>query len=188
MLCRIPSYKWQLKVSTKPLAVPRPSKPSSITAPSCPAKATLIFMLAILLQQGQKNIKTTLLFTLERVWDLIRCLYQSYHINNIAVKAKCNIYVQNSKHVNFRILSLIFWCTFDISNLPMLKFVLDSFCSQAPWQHWEKKHSGFRGLYCCPDLRIWKTFRFHLLTRRDQLYILRWWKNQTTLLLEHPAF
>lgn len=92
-------------------------------------------------------------FTLESVWDLIRCLYESYHINNIAVKAKFNIYVWNSKHVNFRISSLIFWYTFDISNLPMLQFVLDSFCSQALWQHWDRKHSGFRGLYCYPVSR-----------------------------------
>lgn len=67
MSCGNPSYKSQLKLTTKPVAVPSPSKLSlkTITAPPSPAKLSLIIMLDIQPQHGQKNPTTTFLLCLK---------------------------------------------------------------------------------------------------------------------------
>lgn len=79
MSCGNPSYKSQLKLTTKPVAVPSPSKLSlkTITAPPNSAKLSLTVMLDILLKRGQKNPITTFC-NAESFWNFAQtsCHYQ----------------------------------------------------------------------------------------------------------------
>lgn len=104
MLCGIPSSSSQLKLTTKPLAAPRPSELSfrNITAPPWPATPSFLITFDIPLQQGQTSPITALLKrkllrlrSAERS-PSIMCFYESCCVNNVAFKANFHIQISTS--------------------------------------------------------------------------------------------